>query len=46
MKKRKNKELDLALVDIANRKKPDKRLVAIFQTTREAERKGGKGVEK
>ena len=40
MKNQKNKELDLNLVDIANRKKPDKRFVAIFRMMGEAARKG------
>lgn len=33
------KELDLTLVDIANRKKPDKRFQKIFQMMKEAEQK-------
>lgn len=37
---KKEKELDLALVDIANRKRPDKRFAAIFRMMRAAERKG------
>lgn len=43
MRKRKNKELDLTLVNIANRKKPDERFAAIFRMMREAERKGYEG---
>ena len=40
MKNRKNAELDMTLVYIANKKKPDKRFTAIFRMMREAEQKG------